>query len=72
MQIKSAIVFAAQIVQSLYFRNPKFQASGHHLCMYSSVCVGPGRKPPRQVSPNAAQIYKVIALTSPRETPKVT
>ena len=36
----SAFVFATQIVQFLYFLNPKFQASGHLLCLYSSVCVG--------------------------------
>ena len=39
--------FFARIVQSLYFQNPKFQASNHLLYMYSQVCVGPGRKPRR-------------------------
>ena len=38
-------VFATRIVQSLFFLNPKFQASSHLLCLYSPVCVGPGRKP---------------------------
>ena len=28
-----------------FFLNPKFQASGHLLCLYSPVCVGPVRKP---------------------------
>ena len=29
------------------FLNPKFPVSSHLLCLYSSVCVGPGRKPRR-------------------------
>ena len=43
----SAFVFATWIVQSLYFLNPKFQASSHlvWLWLHSLVCVGPGRKP---------------------------
>ena len=45
----SAFVFATRIVQSLYFLNPKFQASSHLLWLYSAVCVGPGRKPRRPV-----------------------
>ena len=45
-QLISAIVFTKQIVQSLYFLYPKFQAS-RHLLLYSPVCVGPGRKPRR-------------------------
>ena len=44
VQLISAFVFATQIVQSLYFLNPKFQASGHLLWLYSLVCVGPGLK----------------------------
>ena len=39
----SAFVFDTQIVQFLYFLNPKFPASYHLLWLYSSVCVGPGR-----------------------------
>ena len=39
--------FATRIVQSLYFLNPKFQASSHLLWLYSPVCVGSGRKPRR-------------------------
>ena len=41
----SAFVFATRIVQSLYFLNPKFQASSHLLWLYSLVCIGHGRKP---------------------------
>ena len=44
-----AFVFATQIVESLYFLNPKFQASSHLLWLYRLVCVGPGRKPLRPV-----------------------
>ena len=45
----SAFVFATLIVQSLYFLNPKFQASSHLLWLYRPVCVRPGRKHRRQV-----------------------
>ena len=45
----SAFVFATQIVQSLYFLNPKFQASSHLLWLHSPVCIEPGRKPRRPV-----------------------
>ena len=45
----SAFVFATRIVQSLFFLNPKFQASSHLVWLYSPVCVGPGRKPRRSV-----------------------
>ena len=48
-------VFAALIVQFLYFLNPKYSASSHIMCLYSSVCVGPVR------IFHAAQIY-IIAL----------
>ena len=41
MQISFAFDFATQIVQFLYFLNPKVPASSHLLCLYSSVCVGP-------------------------------
>ena len=44
-QLISAFVFATQIVQFLYFLNPKFAASNHLLCLCSWVCVRPGRKP---------------------------
>ena len=45
----SAFVFDRQIVQSLFYLNPKFQASSHPLWLYSPICVGPGRKPRRPV-----------------------
>ena len=45
----SVFVSATQIVQSLYYLNPKFQSSSHLLWLYSLVCVGPGRKPQRPV-----------------------
>ena len=45
----SAFVFAKRIVQSLFYINPKFQASSHLLWLYRPVCVGPGRKPRRLV-----------------------
>ena len=46
-QLISALVFAIRIVQSLYYLNPKFQASSHLMFLYSPVCVAPGRKPLR-------------------------
>ena len=45
----SAFVFATRIVQSLFFLNPKFQASRQILLLYSPVCVGLGRKPRRPI-----------------------
>ena len=47
VKLISTFVFTTQMVQSLYFLNPKFQASRHLLWLYSPVCVGPGRKPRR-------------------------
>ena len=41
----SAFVFPTWIVQFIYFLNPKFPASKHPQCLYSSVCVGPVLKP---------------------------
>ena len=37
----SAFVLATRIVQSLYFLNPKFQASSYLLWLYSPNCVTP-------------------------------
>ena len=45
----STFVFATWIVHSLFFLNPKFQASNHLLWLHSLVCVGPGWKPRRPV-----------------------
>ena len=39
----SAFVFATRLVRFLFFLNPKFPVSSHLLCLYSLVCVGPGR-----------------------------
>ena len=44
------------IVQSLYYLNPKFQASSNLLSLYSLVCIEPGRKPRRPVFKNEAPI----------------
>ena len=43
------LCFATQIVQFLYFLNTKFHTSSHLMRLYSSVSVGPGRKPRRPV-----------------------
>ena len=48
-QLISAFVFTTQIIQSLFFLNPKFKASSYLLWLHSPVCVGPGQKPRRQV-----------------------
>ena len=48
-QLISAFVFATKILQSLYFLDPKFQASSHLMWLYSPVCMGPGRKLRRPV-----------------------
>ena len=50
----SAFVFAIRIVQSLYYLNPKFQASSHFLWLYSPVCVG---NPEDRFSHNEAHLY---------------
>ena len=56
----SAFVFATCIVQSLYFLNPKFQASSHLLWLYSPVCVGPGRKPRRPVFSERGSFHEIL------------
>ena len=43
-QLISAFVFATQLVQSLYLPNPKIQASGRLLLLYSPLCIRPGQK----------------------------
>ena len=50
-------LFATQIEQSLFFLNPKFQASSHLLQLYSLICVGPGRKPECWFSHDAAHMF---------------
>ena len=49
VKLISVFVFATRIVQSLYFLNPKFQASNHLMWLYSPACIGSGRKPRRPV-----------------------
>ena len=66
-QLISAYVFAVQIVQPLYYLNPKFQASSRLLWSYSPVCVGPGCKPRRPVfSQRGSFVIKV------KTQPKIT
>ena len=43
----------------------KFQASNHLLKLYSLVCVGPGRKPERWFSHDAAHILSLIVRYAP-------
>ena len=59
----SAFVFAIRIVQSVYYQNPKFQASFHLLWLFSPVCVGPGRKPRRPVfSQRGSILFPAVGL----------
>ena len=55
-QLITAFVFATQIVQSLFFLYPKFQASSYLLWLYSTVCVRPGRNLVDRFSYDAAQL----------------
>ena len=58
----NAFVFTTEIVQFLYFLNPKFPASNHLLCLYSSVCVRPLQKPHCWFSNNVAQFFCDIKM----------
>ena len=49
-------------IDSTILLNPKFQASSHRLWLYSPVCVGPGRKPRRQLFSCRASNYLIIFL----------
>ena len=71
-QLISTFVFASQIVQSLYFKNLKFQAASHLLCLYSLVC-GTKSETPKRFSHNAAHIIKTkqIDLRKKNVTPTV-
>ena len=63
----SAFVFATRIVQSLYFLNPKFQASGHLLWLYSPVCVRTARKPRRPLfSQRGSNVVQLMFLKQTR------
>ena len=55
----NAFVFATQIVQFLFFLNPKFQASSHLLWLYRPLCVRPVRKPHCWFSHEAAHIIMI-------------
>ena len=57
----SAFVFAARIVQFLFYLNPKLQFPSHFLWLYNSICVGPGRKPRRPVfSQRGSYIHRPV------------
>ena len=56
-----AFVFTKQIVQFLYLLNPKFPVSSHLLCLYSSVYVGPVRKPHCWFSHDTAHLCSVMS-----------
>ena len=59
------LCFHLRIVQSLYYLNPKFQASSHLLWLYRPVCVGPGRKPRRPLfSERGSYGNKLFAVSS--------
>ena len=65
-QLISTFVFVTQIVQTLCFLNPKFQASSHLLCLYSSVCVRPGRKPQDRFARVVGHLCVLYHPTPPR------
>ena len=50
------------VVQSLYFLNPKFQASSNLLWLYRLVCVRPGQIPEDRLSHGTAQIIFLVYL----------
>ena len=62
----SAFVFAARIVQFLFYLNPKFQASSSFLCLNRSVCVGPVRKPYCWFPHEVAQMSFYVITSSKR------
>ena len=59
------LFFATRIVHFLFFLNPEFQASSLLLCLYSSVSVGPVRKPHCLFSHKAAQLSQLLLITGP-------
>ena len=52
-------------VQFLYFMNPKFPAFNHLLCLYSRVCVGPGRNP----CTGSYVIFLSVFISAPNRVP---
>ena len=64
MSISAPLFFAARIVQSLLFLNPKFPASSLLLWLYRLVCVGPGN-PEYRFSRVAAHIEPGFTLITP-------
>ena len=61
-QLICAFVFAAQIVQFLFYLHPKFQASSHFLWLYSLVCVRPVQKLHCWFSHEAAHMLKILMV----------
>ena len=62
----SAFVFATRIVQSLYYLNPKVQASRHIQWLYSPVCVRPvGNPDAALVLCGVASILEADTLSTP-------
>ena len=53
-QLISALFSIRSIVQSLFFLNPKFQA-----WLHIPVCVGPGRKPRKQIFSRCGSFYNI-------------
>ena len=49
--------------KSLYYINPKFQASSHFLWLYSPVCVGPGRKPRKPIFSQRGSYGKIVKIS---------
>ena len=66
----SAFVFATRIVRSLFYLNPKFQASSHLLWLYSPVCVRPGRKPRKLVFSQRVSFQDLLSLCTSHLYPR--
>ena len=56
LKLISAFVCATRIVQSLFFLNPKFQASSHLLWLHSPIVSDLVGNPEDQFSHNEAQV----------------
>ena len=66
----SAFIFAIRVIQTLYYLNPKFQASGHPLWLYGPICVDLVGNPEDRFSHNEAQVILDICTTYPSRKPK--